>query len=89
MFLVNDTLIWRDKQVTVALELYGAPDARAFYACRSFYEFETSFSEDNMPECALDIFIENATKMVKVILLNAKNDDQTLRQHLGPNIAFS
>ena len=29
-----------------------------------FYKFETSFSEDNMPKCALDIFIENATKMV-------------------------
>ena len=30
-----------------------------------------------MPEHALDIFIENATKMVKVIPLNAKNEDQT------------
>ena len=31
-----------------------------------------------MPEHALDIFIENATKMVWVIPLNAKNGDQTL-----------
>ena len=29
-----------------------------------FTNLKTSFSEDNMPECALDIFIENATKMV-------------------------
>ena len=40
---------------------------------------KSSFSEDNMPGHALDIFIENATKMVKVIPLNAKNEDQTLR----------
>ena len=32
-----------------------------------------------MPEHALDMFIENATKMVKVISLSAKNKDQTLR----------
>ena len=44
-----------------------------------FTNLKTSFSEDNMPECALDIFIENATKMVKVIPLNTKNEDQTLR----------
>ena len=36
-------------------------------------------SEDNMQGHALDIFIENATKMVLVIPLNAKNEDQTLR----------
>ena len=30
------------------------------------------FLEDNMPEHALDIFIENSTKMVKVIPLNTK-----------------
>ena len=29
-----------------------------------FKNLKTSFSEDNMPEHALDIFIENATKMV-------------------------
>ena len=40
---------------------------------------KSSFSEDNVPEHALDIFIENATKMVLVTQLNAKNEDQTLR----------
>ena len=44
-----------------------------------FKNLISSFSEDNMPEHALDIFIENTTKMVKVIPLNAKNEDQTLR----------
>ena len=29
-----------------------------------FKILKSSFSEDNMPEHALDIFIENATKMV-------------------------
>ena len=32
-----------------------------------------------MPEHALDIFNENAIKMVLVIPLNAKDEDQTLR----------
>ena len=44
-----------------------------------FKNLKSSFSEDNMPGHALDICIENATKMVKVIQFNAKNDDQTLR----------
>ena len=44
-----------------------------------FKNLKSSFSEDNMPGHTLDIFIENATKMVKVIPLNAKNGDQTLR----------
>ena len=44
-----------------------------------FKNLKSSFSEDNMPEHALDIFIENATKMALVIPLNAKNVDQTLR----------
>ena len=53
-----------------------------------FKKLKSSFSEDNMPEHALDICIENATKMVKVISLNAKNEDRTLRlgmiiMHLG------
>ena len=34
--------------------------------------FKSSVLEDNVPEHALDIFIENATKMVCVISLNAK-----------------
>ena len=44
-----------------------------------FMNLKLSFLEDNMPEHALDIFIENATKMVKVIPLNAKNENPTLR----------
>ena len=52
-----------------------------------FKNLKSSFSEDNMPGHDLDIFIENATKMVKVIPLNAKNEDQTLRLH--QNFAFS
>ena len=40
---------------------------------------KSSFSEDNVPEHVLDIFVENATKMVWVIPLKAKNGDQTLR----------
>ena len=44
-----------------------------------FQNLKSSFSEDNMPGHSLDIFIENAAKIVKVIPLNAKNEDQTLR----------
>ena len=40
---------------------------------------KSSFSEDNMPEHAQDILIENATKMIWVIQLNSKNEDKTLR----------
>ena len=40
---------------------------------------KSSFSEDNQPEHALDIFIEKATKMVWIISLKAKNGDRTLR----------
>ena len=36
-----------------------------------------SFSEDNVPEHALDIFIENATKVVWVTPLKPRNEDQT------------
>ena len=43
-----------------------------------FYEFEIIILEDNMPGHSLDIFIEKVTEMVKVIPLNAKNEDQTL-----------
>ena len=44
-----------------------------------FKNLKSSFSEDNMRGYAQDIFIENATKMVKIIPLKAKNEDQTLR----------
>ena len=37
-----------------------------------FKNLKSSFLEDNMLEHALDIFIENATKMVWVIPLNGK-----------------
>ena len=37
-----------------------------------FKNLKSSFSEDNMPVHALDIFIENATKMVGINLLNTK-----------------
>ena len=37
-----------------------------------FKNLKSSFSEENMPGHAIDIFIEYATKMVKVIPLNAK-----------------
>ena len=40
---------------------------------------KSSFSEDNMPEHVLNILIENATKMIWVIPLNAKNEYKTLR----------
>ena len=40
---------------------------------------KSSFSKDNVPEHAQDIFIENTTKMVWVIPLNKKDGDQTLR----------
>ena len=39
----------------------------------------SSFLDDSMPIHALDVFIENATKMVLIIQLNTKNEDQTLR----------
>ena len=51
-----------------------------------FKNLKSSFSEDNMPEYALDNFIENVTKMVYVIQLNAKNENQTLRKY--QNFAF-
>ena len=41
-----------------------------------FKNLKSTFSEGNVPEHALDIFIENATKMIKVIPFNAINEDQ-------------
>ena len=44
---------------------YGARDACSFCVFRSFFKnLKSSFTEDNMPEHALDIFLENATKMI-------------------------
>ena len=44
-----------------------------------FKNLKSSFSEDNMPDHALDIIIQNATKMLQVIPLSAKNGNQTLK----------
>ena len=44
-----------------------------------FKNLKSLFSEDNIPVNALDVFIENANKMVLIIPLNTKFDDQTLR----------
>ena len=44
-----------------------------------FENLKASFSYDNMPVHAIDVFIENATKMVGIIPVNRKNKDQTLR----------
>ena len=49
-----------------------------FMFSQFFKNLKSSFSDDNMPEHLLNIFIENAT-MVLVIPLNAKSDGQTLR----------
>ena len=46
---------------------------------------KSSFSEDNVPEHALDIFIENATKMVWVIPLNAKKWRSNFKVHVATN----
>ena len=42
-------------------------------------KLESSFSEDNVPENAQNIFIENACKIDWVIPFNVKDGDQTLR----------
>ena len=44
-----------------------------------FKNLKQSFSKDNLPEHALDIFNENATKMVQIMPLNAKIEYQPLR----------
>ena len=44
-----------------------------------FKTLNSSFTEDNMLVHALDVFIENTTKMVRIIPLNTKNENQTLR----------
>ena len=44
-----------------------------------FKNLKLSFSENNMPVHALDVFIENATKRVRIIPLNPQNENQTLR----------
>ena len=58
MFLVNDRLVWRDKTVLRALV------HMIFIFFVVYKNLKSSFSEDNMPVHALDVFIENDTKMV-------------------------
>ena len=63
MFLVNDKLVLRDKNS------YWSPGTTCmvhvmhmhFMLFAVFKNLKSSFSVDNMPEHALDIFIENAT----------------------------
>ena len=43
---------------------YGACDEHAFYVFCIFKSLKSSFAVDNIPEYALDIFIENVTKIV-------------------------
>ena len=66
MFLVNDKLIWRDTTVTQALKLSFMVHMMHvhFMFFVVFKNLKSSFLEDNMPGHALDIFIENTTKMV-------------------------
>ena len=52
-----------------------------------FKNSKSSFSEDNMPVHALDVFIEKATIMLSIITLNTKYEDRPLWYHL--NFAFS
>ena len=65
MFLVNDIIVCRDKTVPRYLN-YGVRDARAVYVfrCFCFNHLKSSWLEDSIPVHALDVFIENATKMV-------------------------
>ena len=62
MFLVNDRLVWRDKTVPRALELCMVHMLFMFFTV--YKNLKSSFSEDHMSVHALDVFIDNATKMV-------------------------
>ena len=44
-----------------------------------FKNLKSSFSEDNMTEHALDVFIENATRNSLGYPIKRDNEDQTLR----------
>ena len=79
MFLVNDKLDWRDKKSSTS----PGTMVHAMHVHFMFFvvlkKLKSSFSEDNVLEHVLDIHIENATKMVWINPLKAKNGDQTLR----------
>ena len=64
MFLINDILVGSYKTVLQALELRVHVMHMLFMFFTFFMNLKSSFSEGNMPVHALDIFIENATKMV-------------------------
>ena len=42
-----------------------------------FRNLKSSLSEDNIPVHVLDVFNENTTKMVRIIPLHIKYEDQT------------
>ena len=50
-----------------------------------FRNWKSSFSEDRMPVHALDVFIENATKMVRIIPLKYERGQRsgidTIKHH--------
>ena len=72
MFLVNDRLVWRDKTVPRSLKLWCTRYMCILCFFAALNNLKSSFSEDKQPEHALDIFIENANKMVWFISLNTK-----------------
>ena len=52
---------------------YGAHDANASYDFFAFFKnLKSSFSADNMPVYALDVFIECATKIARMIPSNTE-----------------
>ena len=63
MFLVHNNWFGEIKQFHEPWN-YGARDEHALYVFRSLKNLKSSFSEDNMTVHDLDVFIENATKMV-------------------------
>ena len=65
MFLFNSRLVWRKEPVPHEPWNYGARDARAVCVFAVSENLKASFSLDSMPAHArLDVFIENATKMI-------------------------
>ena len=73
MFLVNDTMVWRNSFTSTGTMVHVMHVHFMFFT--AFKNLKSSWSEYNMQGHALDIFIENANKMVWVIPLNAKNED--------------
>ena len=61
MFLVNDILVWREKQFQEPRTMVHVMHVH-FMLFAVFKNLKSSFSEDNMPVHALEIFTKNATK---------------------------